>query len=198
MENFEKLLQLIPAFLEFFVPGYITIFVFRTIRDSSEQFEDSENIRTVTCICVSFMLNVIYSFINIMWLRVIAEIVTGCVLAIGFVRVLRVGWIRRHYSLINHTMIADSVFESIGLHLTDQWISAFLKDGSMIYGRIIAFGSQEHDPWLAIDCYKTKGPMFDKEDKKIDDWNQNEDKSINHVITISYGEIIAITHHKNK
>lgn len=198
MENIAEWLKSIPLLLEFFVPGYLTIFVFRVVRNSSEQLESSESIRITTSICVSFLLNACCGFISVAWLRVLVEIFIGSGLALLCILLLNSGWIRRNYSKINHTTIADSVFESMGLHLPDQWITVYMKDGSMVYGRSVTFGKHEQDPWISIDCYRTTGPTFDVNSKKIDEWNPDEDMTIHHIIGISYSEIIAITNHKQE
>lgn len=198
MENIAEWLKSIPLLLEFFVPGYLTIFVFRVVRNGSEQLESSESIHMTACVCVSFLLNACCGFISVDWLRVLVEIFIGCGLALLCILLLKNGWIRRNYSKINHTTIADSVFESMGLQLPDQWITVYMKDGSMVYGRSVTFGKYEQDPWISIDCYRTSGPLFENNGKKVDEWNLDEDMSIHHIIGISYSEIIAITNHKQE
>lgn len=196
MENIAEWLKSIPLLLEFFVPGYVTIFVFRIIRNGSEQLEGSESIRITACVCVSFLLNVCCGFILVTWLRLLVEIIIGCCLALLCILLLKNDWVRRNYSKINHTTIANSVFESMGLNKSDQWVTVYMKDGSMVYGRSVTFGMQEKDSWISIDCYRTSGPTFDINGKKVDEWNSDEDMTINHIIGISYSEIIAITNHK--
>lgn len=203
--NSKEFIDAIYAVLEFFIPGYITIFTFRTLSGYHENTESSESIKIVKCICISFLLQILYFKINISWVRILVQIVTGCILSIVLVLLLRIKKVRWLYSKINHTMISKTVFESIGLHLDDQWVSVFMKDQSMIYGRMIAFGSYGKDPYVAIDCYRTTGSLFDDQTHKVDDqtykvdeWNRNEDRSINHIITVRYEDILAITLHRNK
>lgn len=196
--NSKGFIDAIYAVLEFFVPGYITIFVFRTLRGHHENAEASESIQIVRCICISFLLQLLYFRISIPWLRILIQIGTGCVLSTAFVMLLRIRRVRWLYSKINHTMISKTVFESIGLHDDDQWVSVFMKDKSMIYGRMIAFGSYEKDPYVAIDCYRTTGPLFVDQEMKIDEWNRDEDKSNNHIITVRYEDILAITLHRSE
>lgn len=196
MENFDEYLKSIPFLLEWFVPGYCTIYLYKLFRKGSEQLENSDSIRIVRCICVSFVLNAVSRSIDDFVVRICIEIVIGCVAALGLILLRKNRWVRRIYSKINHTTIADSVLETMELHLQDQWVTVFLKDGSMVYGRSCSFGDDEKDLWLSIDCYRTSGPLFDNNNGKVDEWNETEDKSINHIMGIRYSEIAAIVNHK--
>jgi hypothetical protein len=197
LDNFYVGIQIV---LEFIVPGFIANFVYNKLLDSKEKDKISDNLRLLSCVCISYVLNLIFGlFISNLLLRVAIETAVGIVLAVLLIKLLGIRKVRHWYSKINHTMLSESVLESLGLYQKDQYVSVFLKSGSMVYGRIISF-NDEDDPWIALDCYRTAGDSFsDKKDpsSKLDEWNKTEEKSINNVIAIRLDEIRAISHHKN-
>ncbi len=206
LEKFSAGIQIV---LEFVVPGFIANFVYNKLLDSKEKDKISDNFRLLSCVCISYALYLVFSlFISNLLLRVAIETAVGIGLAVLLIKVLGIRKVRHWYSKINHTMLSESVLESLGLYQKDQYISVFLKSGSMVYGRIIAF-NDEDDPWIALDCYRTTGDSFsnkkdtnsksDKKDTntKLDEWNKTEEKTINNVIAIRLDEIRAISHHKN-
>ena len=99
-------------------------------------------------------------------------------------------------------MLSETVLESIGLSRTkeDPWVSVFLKDGSMIFGRCISIPSDYEDEWIALDHYTTSGGTFDDKGGKKDLWyikesNENNKNARTHFIAVHSSEIIAIAKH---
>jgi len=195
----QEMIDSIPDILEYFVPGFFTMLIFRRIRDSKAH-NPFENIHLMSCICISFVLRTLFIWVHNMYIRIIIECIVGLIAAIVFLRVLKNKKIRHLYSKIYNTMLSETVLESIGLDRTsdDPYISVFLKDGSMVYGRCISIPSDYSDDWIAIDNYKTTGESFDSGEGKKDRWyrKENELASINHVIAIHISEVTAIAKHE--
>ncbi len=192
--DIEKIVATIPILLEYIIPGFVTLSFYNRIREKEALLEQS---KLLSCICISLLLNFCFkSLVSNIYIRVIVEIVAGCILSIIFIKIISFEFVRNKFSKLNRTTIAESVFEAIGLHLPDKYVTVFLKDGSMIYGRLIVFNGGD-DSWLAIDCYRTSGPSFDDEHGKKDEWYRKEEPKSNiyHVITIPYNEIRAIAKH---
>lgn len=198
--NLLGFIEKIQTVLEFIVPGFIANCVYNKVQDSKERFKIPENTRLISCICISFGLNLLYTNLIVIesfdW-RIIAEIATGVFAAVAWIKICNFKWFRHYYSRINHTVLSESVLQSIHLDDDDQWVSLFLKDGSMVFGRIIFFNNEE-DPWIAIDCYKTMGPTFESENGiKVDEFYQKEDYTKNnHIIAVRLNEIKAIANCK--
>lgn len=194
--NFEDFVKQIPYVLEYFVPGYISLTFYRALMNSEDEAKSSEQIHLATCICISYLLALIFGQIDTLIIRFIFETIVGCFVSFLMVKLLGTKRFRHYFSLINHTTISKTVFEAIGLHLQDQWVTVYLKDGSMVYGRVVVFGSETTDQWISIDNYRTSGPSFDMDTGKKDEWYKNEKKSIDEVLTIQYGEIRMISLHR--
>ena len=193
-----EMLKEIPKILEYFVPGYITIAIYKALMGIDAKNKPYEKIQIAACICVSYVLAIIFSSLEPLFARVSCEILGGVLLSVFFVLLLRVETVRHYYSLINHTLIEKTVFESIKLD-EHPWVTVFMKDSSMVFGRIITYGDQD-DPWIAVDNYYSSGPVFDDKDKKNgkrDDWSEElKTRDELHVIIIKRDEIKAIVRHK--
>lgn len=191
--SIDEIIKAIPQILEFFIPGYVTWYIYQKIRDSKDHIS-YEKVHFLSCICISFVLSIVFSWISNLYLRILAECVLGWIAAILLLKLLKVEAIRHLYSTIFHTMLSESVLESIGLNDTnkDPWASVFMKDGSMVFGRCISIPSDYEDEWIALDYYQTTGELFATNGQQKDKWYVINKKSNNRVIVLRISEIKAI------
>ena len=193
--DIEKWIRAIPQILEFFVPGYITVVVFKKLQGNDDENKSHESIQIAACVCISYILSILFVWIGSLYVRLLCESITGCLLSFILIKLLGTNRIRHYYSLINHTLIEKTVFESVGLH-KNPWVTVFLNDSSMVYGRVVTYG-ENNDTWIAIDNYHTYGIVFDKEDgsKRDERAVEPQIKDETHVIIVKYDEIRAIVKH---
>lgn len=191
--SIDEIIKAIPQILEYFIPGYLTWYLYQKMCDSKDH-HTYENVHFLSCVCISFVLSIVFSWISNLYLRILAECVLGWIAAIVLLKLLKVEAIRHLYSTIFHTMLSESVLESIGLNDTnkDPWVSVFMKDSSMIFGRCISIPSDYEDEWIAIDNYQTTGELFATNGQQKDKWYVRNYMSNNRVIVLRISEIKAI------
>ena len=173
----------IPKILEFFLPGYLSIFAYRRLK-SNNAIAMSENIQIGLAVCIIYIVRCLlrlmyykliskpeYSFmigLNTPSLRVLLESLICLIIAVCMAIFRRFHWVRRVFSFVSGSLLEENVFEGCDLDRTVM-ASVYVSD-KVVKGRVIAYGQEELDQWLVIDKYIIK----DLNGNKLDCWYYHE------------------------
>lgn len=175
----KELLDNMPLVLEFFLPGYLGAFFYRRFKSNNSSML-TEKIHIGTAVCISYLLRstlrgLYYQIINCFGFAFLARLntsswrifITSAICISGaavLAKIRRIHEVRQCFSKIAKSSLSENVFEGCDLE-DNQEITVYLNE-RIIKGRLILYGQEQNDQWLAID----KCIIKDRDGRVVDHW----------------------------
>lgn len=186
-----SIIENIPSLMEYFVPGFVAIFIYRKISDISTADYSTEAIHLGASVVLSYTFRSIIvclgkipgiPTVSDSFLLCFVSTLLGIFLVLIIIKVKKHPKVRSVYSKINNTTLSDNVFECCNLSKAPDVI--VYGDDKFIKGRLWVFGTGT-DTWLAIDQFE----VYSNEKGLIDHWTHHSNYT---QYIIPYNEIKAI------
>lgn len=188
----------LPLILEYFLPGYCSIFLYKKLRSITTEKKETESIQIGSSIVISYFISFLLSVLSKLRilpnianneLRCIVEILVGALGTICILRLLRSPWIRKKYSHINNTALSRTVLECCDLSRMPK-VTIYSENTTSVYGRLVNYNDEERDEWLALDFYE----VYERPHKLVDHWAYHEHYS-RYIIPLQ--KVVCIEVHYN-
>lgn len=185
-----SIIENIPSLMEYFVPGFVAIFIYRKISDiSTDHFNEAIHLGASVVLSYTFRFIIVYlgkipgiPTISDSFLLCLCSTLLGAFLVLMIIKAKKLPKVRSFYSRINNTTLSDNVFECCNLSKQPDVI--VYGDEKFIKGRLWVFGTGT-DTWLVIDQFE----VYNKEKGLIDQWTHHSNYT---QYIIPYNEIKAI------
>lgn len=162
MDSISTIIQNIPLILEYFVPGYLMICLFRRLNDSNTE-KMSDAIHIGISICISFLIKstlyLIYHipFIqplftvlaSVVYIRFVVETLFGLTIVVLYIKIRRQPWVCKLFSKINFVTLSNNVFEGSELDRS-QYVTVTTAK-TTYYGYMILYDLNKECSWIVLD-----------------------------------------------
>ena len=170
--SIREIIDQIPTILEYFIPGYISIYVYNVFRNKKTTM--SETIHFGACVIISFIIRTFISLAGKIgsirsvfswvsgnaYIRCFIASIIGIVVSIVLVHLREKKGVRKHFEKIANVTLSDSVFETCDLDKPDlkgdRRRVTIYGDNYVIYGRLLNYDLEDKDAWICMDLYEIK------------------------------------------
>lgn len=140
----------IPDILTYFIPGYVTIGVFKYLLNSDGN-SLSEKIHLQASVCISFFLRLLTSLISgSFYVISLLGTILGVILAVLVYLLRDTKCFDKILAKIGHSSKEDTVLDGCRLFEEGRQVSLFRND-EIIHGRVQLYNQEEFDNYLALD-----------------------------------------------
>ena len=177
MDSILTIIQNIPTILEYFVPGYIMICLFRRLNNSdAEKMSDTINIGV--SICVSYLIKSILYLIyhipfiypvfsplaTVVYTRFVVETIFGLIVVVLYMKIRRQPLACKLFSKINFTTLSNNVFEGSELNRS-QYVT--IKTEKNAYnGYMILYDLNKDSSWIVLDVVEQTSTDISNNEKR--------------------------------
>lgn len=192
-EDFAQYIQYIPLILEYYVPGFLTIYLYRFLVDNDEN-RLSDNNHFGACICISFILRIpvvlIHPSLNAYIQSVLISIL-GCAIAFLAYRSKGWTWVARLFSRFTASSSQNSVLNGCKLY-TPGRIVKVITENYVVEGRVQLYNQSKYDNWIALD----EVICIDVKNNKEDTWLEAGKKYERYIIPFDDIKLIIAKYEK--
>ena len=151
-EELAQYIQKIPLILEYYVPGFLTIYLYRFFKDNDkDRLSDSNHFGA--CICISSILRIpvvfVFPPIN-SYVQSILISVVGCILAYLAYRSKDWTWIARLFSRYTESSSQDSVLNGCNFYKQARIVKV-ITERYIVEGRVQLYNQSKYDNWIVLD-----------------------------------------------
>lgn len=177
IDAIHQIISDLPLILEYFLPGYCSIFLYRKLRSVTATGKENDSIQIGSSIVISYFISLILNTLSKIRIipniqssevRCFIEVLVGTLGTICVLRLLRNPRIRRKFSSINNTSLSRTVLECCDLSTMPR--VTLYGENMSVYGRLVNYNDEEHDEWLALDFYE----VYKDSKKLVDHWAFHE------------------------
>ena len=185
------IIENMPLILEYFVPGYFTIFAYRRFKGTGKNAM-SDAIHLGMSVCISYFLHIIFANIpNNIW-RCFIETLFGICFAIILLKLIQTSYVREMFSKVNNTFLSETTFDSCDLYNLHN--VTIHQEHQKVIGRLLSYNLDSDDAWLVLDYYRIESNDGNEE---LENWEKS-DKYKRCLIPASSVQYITVAYREDK